>query len=188
MDLACSTRLPTHAFGAFVSASSALPSSLATLFVQAVPLRDNQIDARTRTVQDVLWKLKTYLPSAQTGGVSLRHLRLKNFQALVPDQSTAEIESSQFSCPDCQKELHKCIPRYRSKIANNLQKNRCLGSSSIEHSHGLFPLASCVKMPAFARMYAQTTRLSADDDKRRLRAPMAEAIMVNAQKWSGSLP
>ena len=56
------------AFGAFVFVLLALLLSLVTPSDQALLLRDYQIDASMRTVQNVLWKLKIYLLFTQTGG------------------------------------------------------------------------------------------------------------------------
>ena len=114
--------LPAAAFGAVAEVCGLVPVSLAPPFLEACLRRDYRVEVDGNTVANVLWKLKTYLPSALGNRFSLNAARLKELQALAPDHNTVHIGSVRRHCP-CGKQLEYCAPKDRSNVANNIKKN-----------------------------------------------------------------
>ena len=111
--------LPTHTFHTIVAVCRENPEGLVLPFVAAALQRGHGLTPALKTIQNVMWKLCQYLPSAlAVAPTSMISPGLKSWQELVPDANTVRIETARNDCFKCRRPLAPCKAKDRSSLAS----------------------------------------------------------------------
>ena len=115
--------VPMSAFPAVSEILSSIPSHLSPPFLQKVLETKHEVNLSLKQVENVLWKIETFLPCM----VSVSHplgqnpFQLKKYQELVPDVPTVCVPSLVTSCACCAGALEDKAGRSSSRLVNNLR-------------------------------------------------------------------
>lgn len=93
--------VPVVAFSAVTEVLSCVEVHLAGPILQQVLKADYQVDLRVKDVENVIWKVKQYVPCLARASANLGHLpfTLKRYQELCPEAATVSLPHRQKPCP-----------------------------------------------------------------------------------------
>ena len=143
--------VPTSAFPAASEIFSSMPSHLCPRFLQEVLEAKHEVNRSLKKVENVLWRIKTFLPCM--AGVShplgQSPFQLKKYQELVPDVPIVCVSSLVTSCFRCGGTLEDKAGRSSSRLVNNLR-----GSDEMDRSFLIFTQAAGVLFAEFQEGFA----------------------------------
>ena len=148
--------VPTSAFPAVSEILSSIPSHLCPPFLQTVLETKHEVNLSLKQVENVLWKIETFLPCM----VSVSHplgqnpFQLKKYQELVPDVPTVCVPSLVTSCACCGGALEDKAGRSSSRLVNNLR-----GSDEMDNRFLIFTQAAGVLFAEFKEGFCSACRL-----------------------------
>lgn len=125
-------------------------------FLQKVLETKHELNLSLKQVENVLWKIETFLPCM----VSVSHplgqnpFQLKKYQELVPDVPTVCVPSLVTSCACCGGALEDKAGRSSSRLVNNLR-----GSDEMDNRFLIFTQAAGVLFAEFKEGFCSACRL-----------------------------
>ena len=150
--------LPPRAFGVFMRVCSVVPHTLSQAFLMVALRDDCNVEVDANTVANVLWKLRTYLPSALGEHFPLDDPRLKVLQAQAAEANTLDEAPLHATCPVCSEHLTQCNPKDRGNIAYNIKKG--VGyASTICYRYRIYTLHAGVQLASFREAQCKHCRI-----------------------------
>lgn len=148
--------VPVVAFSAVTEVLSCVEVHLAGPILQQVLKADYQVDLRVKDVENVIWKVKQYVPCLARASANLGHLpfTLKKYQALCPEAATVSLPHRQKPCP-CGNAVVPKSACASAKLPNNLRGPR----EDMENHFVIFAQAAGVQRAEFCESFCSTCRL-----------------------------